>query len=426
MTEHPTMQELDEYRRRVLAPRTFLSVHQHVTTCQSCSAQCDSPEDRARDLNSLREALVAAPDDTPYHLSTAEVTSYTEGTLDEIDREIAESHLEDCAACRSEVRREVRSPVRPVVAPKSRISFPLAGRWQPIRVAAAMLAGLAGVALIVLALWLFRGKPGERGPQIAGPVAAPSPVVEASPSPAPSASPSTPAESALVLNDGSLKVTIDAQGTIAGLERLPAAVQERVGAALKAGRLQQPSGLDQLAGPPSTLLGPSTDGLPFQLLGPIGRVLRAQQPTFRWQALPGAQSYKVTVTDSDLNEVATSPTLNTTEWRIAQPLQPGRIYSWQVTALKDGASITSPVLPAPQAKFKIVDRATTRMLQQIERAYPDSHLARGVLYTEAGLLDEAEQEFRLLVRDNPRADVAQKLLRSVQAMRAARASASGS
>lgn len=110
-------------------------------------------------------------------------------------------------------------------------------------------------------------------------------------------------------------------------------------------------------------------------------------------------------------------TSNTSEWRISTPLKEGGLYSWQVTAIKDGVRITSPVLPAPQAKFKIIDRATTEMLEQARRAYADSPLTLGVLYAEAGLLDEAEQELRVLVRDNPGAGIAQKLLRQVQSLK---------
>jgi len=183
--------------------------------------------------------------------------------------------------------------------------------------------------------------------------------------------------------------------------------------------------LAQLTGRPSALLSESGNGLPFRLLGPLGQVVRSDRPTFRWRALQGAQSYKVVVTDADLNEVAISPPLNTTEWRISQPLKHGDIYSWQVTALKDAVPITSPVLPAPQAKFKVIDRSTSEILQQAKRAYPGSHLTLGVLYADAGLLDEAERELRLLVRHNPRADIARTLLRSVQAMRAAQTFSSG-
>ena len=402
MTEHPTQRELDDYCGRVLPPPVFLSVHRHVMSCPACAAQCDAPEFLARDLTNLHEALIAAPEETPYHVSVVEMKRYAQGTMNEIDREIVESHLETCDACRAQVRQ--------TTAPRR-----FSGRWQPVRIAAAV---LIGVAMILVAVWLLRSRSAERKEEIAWPASAsPSPVsVDNSPAPSPVD------EFALVLSDGSRQVTVDQKGTLAGLERLAPRIQERVSAALKVGKLEQPPALAQLASEPSTLLGESSDGLPFRLLGPLGQILRTQQPTFRWRALDGAESYKVIVTDADLNQVAASEPLTTTEWRATRPLPPGGVYSWQVAATKDGAEVISPVMPAPQAKFMILDSATMRMLQQAERAYSDSHLTRGVLYAEAGLLEESEQELRLLVRDNPRADIAQKLLRSVQSLRAQRTS----
>jgi len=397
MIEHPTKRELDEYRARVLAPTAFLSVHRHVATCPSCAAQC--PDDLARDLELLHTTLLQ--DDTPYHLSPAEVAAYARGTANEIDLEIADSHLSDCATCLNKVQRYAPAEVK-AFKPRS-LSFMNAWRVAAV-VACAIIA-------IVLAIWLLRSKPAPRQEQVANPVNTSTPAPEVQPSP------EVIPELALVLNDGSRKVTVDKQGTLAGLERLPSSVQQKVRAALQTGRLEQSSALAQLATQPSTLLGKSKTGVPFQLIGPVGVVVRSEQPTFHWKALDGAQSYTVSVTDDDLNEVATSPPLNTTQWQISSPLKPGGIYSWQVTAMKDSVKITSPVLPAPQAKFKVIDRATSEMLQQTQRAYPDSHLTLAVLYAEAGLVDEAEQQLRVLVRDNPQASVAQKLLRQVQAMK---------
>ncbi|HKG60897.1 MAG TPA: hypothetical protein VKB05_14145 [Pyrinomonadaceae bacterium] len=403
MIEHPTKRELDEYRSRVLAPAAFNSVHRHVTTCPRCAAQCNSPDALARDLDDLHSALLDAPNETPYHLSVAEVVAYARGTANEIDLEIADSHLSHCATCLNEVKRHAPAEVK-AFKPR-RLS--LVNAW---RVAAVV---ICAIIAIVLAIWLLRSKPAPTKEQAANPTNQGSPAVEVQPSP----EVVRDAEFALVLNDGSRKVTVDKQGTLAGLEQLPLSVQQKVRAVLQGRRLEQSSALAQLASPPSTLLGKSGDGLPFRLIGPVGEVVRSVQPTFRWQAFAGAQSYTVSVTDADLNEVATSLPLNATQWRISKPLKAGGIYSWQVTALKDGVRITSPVLPAPQAKFKIIDRSTAEMLQQAQRTYPDSHLTLAVLYAEAGLVDEAEQELRVLARDNPYAGVAQKLLRQVQAMR---------
>ncbi|HZN00592.1 MAG TPA: hypothetical protein VFB70_14420 [Pyrinomonadaceae bacterium] len=405
MRQHPTKLELQDYRRRTLAPDVFLSVQRHVADCASCAMQSDSPADLARDLEDLHSGLLDAPDETPYHLSTVEAMAYARNTADEIDSEIAESHLAVCEACRAEVQRHHVKP--PALKPRAWVNW-----WQPLRVAAVV---SCGILVILLVLWLLRNKPAQHTEQAVSP-----PPATSSPqsSPAPSATPEVrPTEFALVLNDGTREVTVDKQGTLAGLERLPSPLQQRVRAALQSGKLEHPSALVQLKGQPSTLLGKSSTGLPFELVSPLAQVVRTEQPTFRWRPLAGAQSYTVTVTDADLNVVATSPPLNTTEWRISNRLRDGVVYSWQVTAQKDGAGITSPVLPAPQAKFKVIDRATSETLQQAERAYPDSHLTLGVLYAEAGLLDEAEQQLRELVRSNPRERIAIKLLDNVKALR---------
>ena len=416
--KHPTRQELDEYCRRALSPDSFLSVHRHVATCAHCAAQCSSPQQLERDLTDLHSALLSPPDDTPYHLSAAEATAYVQGTLAEIDREIAESHLETCTKCLSEVQSRKTAHV---IKPKR---LRIAKGWQPWRVAAVV---FCGAVLIVLAIWLLlRFRPAEQRQEAAWPasettpnsspqVQAPDDLPNQTPPAAEQAVPD--AQFPVVLNDAGGKVTLDKQDTLGGLERLPSRVQQRIRAALQAGKLDHSSAMAQLASRPSALLSQSGNGLPFRLVGPLGEVVRTQQPTFRWRALAGAQSYKVIVTDGDLNEVATSPPLNTTEWRITKPLKDGGIYSWQVTAMKDGVAITSPVMPAPQAKFKVIDRATLETLRHSERAYPDSHLTRGVLYADAGLFDEAEQELRLLVQHNPHTSVARKLLHSVQAMR---------
>jgi hypothetical protein len=85
--------------------------------------------------------------------------------------------------------------------------------------------------------------------------------------------------------------------------------------------------------------------------------------------------------------------------------------------LKDGKPITSPVLPAAQAKFKVVARDVLEKLQQAKRSANNSHLVAGILYAEAGLLAEAELEFKALVLANPGDRTARELLRSVQVMK---------
>jgi len=82
--------------------------------------------------------------------------------------------------------------------------------------------------------------------------------------------------------------------------------------------------------------------------------------------------------------------------------------------VKDGQEITVPRPPAPQAKFRVIDQTKANELAKAKRAYGSSHLTLGLLYAEAGLLREAEHEFRLLQKANPQSEIVKKLLRQLK------------
>jgi hypothetical protein len=159
------------------------------------------------------------------------------------------------------------------------------------------------------------------------------------------------------------------------------------------------------------------EGGGFSVLDPVGDVLLTDRPTFRWSALEGAAGYVVEVYDDRFNLVASSPQLTARSWAAPQTLPRGKVYSWQVKALKDGQEIKSPRPPAPQARFRVLDRSKADELARAKRAYPSSHLTLALLYADAGLLKEAEQELRLLQRANPNSDLPRTLLRQIQALR---------
>src|SRR4029077_9817890 len=110
---------------------------------------------------------------------------------------------------------------------------------------------------------------------------------------------------------------------------------------------------------------------------------------------------------------AVSPQLTSNLWT-SPPLSRGRVYAWQVKATKEGQEVTAPRPPAPQAKFRVLDQAKTDEIVRARRAYPSSHLTLGLLYANAGLLREAEQELRLLQKANPDSEIVRSLLRQVQ------------
>jgi anti-sigma factor RsiW len=232
--------------------------------------------------------------------------------------------------------------------------------------------------------------------------------------------PANSSSPALTLNDRGEEVAVDVRGNLNGLESLPASVRQAVRRSINSQRAQTPQALDAIAeGNAGVLMGGSAEftnnGVPFALVAPVGKVLRESQPTLRWRPLAGAKSYTVAVVDASFNVVAQSPKLTATTWKLDKDLPRGANYTWQVVAVQaDGSEVVSPVAPAPQAKFRVMDKGAFDEVTRLERAGVRSHLARGVVYAEAGLIDEARAEFEALVQENPRSQLARKLLNSVK------------
>lgn len=402
MQEHPSQEQLRQYRRRTLAPDLFLSIHGHVGACPVCSERCGGPSGARDDYENLLAALMPDPDDEAYHLTKAELAGYARGSLDEVAAEVAAGHLELCAECARGVE-ELRAGSKRRKAWAGLQAF-LTSLPRPARVASLTLLALV---LTLAAAFFLRTRSDRSARRWEGrdegaslnanqPAAIPSPTETPQPRAA---------------DEGSHKEAV------AEVESLPPHLRRAVATALTTQRLERPAVLEGLNAARGTLLGDEGDGSPFHLLSPVGKVIQSSRPTFRWKPLAGADGYVVTVADKNLDEVATSGTLTKTEWTAPTPLKRGATYSWQVTAYKDGKAITSPVMPAPPAKFVVLDQAGHEELSRVRRSLPDYHLGLGVLYARAGLLDEAELEFRAELKSNPRSTVARRLLQSLRGMK---------
>jgi hypothetical protein len=186
---------------------------------------------------------------------------------------------------------------------------------------------------------------------------------------------------------------------------------------LQTQRVEAPALLASVSGGAETLRGGGGQGVSFPVLSPVGTAVITDRPTFRWRPLSGASSYVVSVYDRNFRKVAASAPQAGTEWTVARPLTRGQVYSWHVSASREGQELTSPEQPAPEAKFVVLDAARAEELARARRVYKGSHLTMGTLYARAGLLDEAERELQSALSENPGSKVALRLLLSVQALR---------
>lgn len=154
----------------------------------------------------------------------------------------------------------------------------------------------------------------------------------------------------------------------------------------------------------------------FSLISPVGMIIMTDRPIFRWEPLPVADGYQVVVADAaDYHEVAVSPEVRQTVWRVDDVLARGRIYTWQVTARTPNGELKAPSPGAGEAKFKVLEAEKAVEIARAERQYAGSHLLLGLVYAEAGLLHQAEREFQALVADNPQSSVAKNLVLAVHA-----------
>jgi hypothetical protein len=439
--EHLSVKIIEQYQKRQLSSGELLALDDHLAGCEACRMQISNT---VRPELSPANFIPALKTEGLDHPDYEKLAAYVDGQLGSVEGEIVESHLAWCRQCASELGdlETLKAQIAVhLAAPKvSQSNPPLLGRptlgkklsafWRvpalgvPFGVAAAAIC----VALIVWAATLplrkdiaelktqlakaeQRNEELQRDYEIAK---ADAESLQTQIAQLQTANPQSEVK-AHTLDDTTVK--IDEQGNVEGLAALPSAFQQTVRNAVDTGQVKTSSAISSLTGKAGVLMGGGKEGVAFALLGPVGTAVSSARPTFRWQSLAGATGYTVTVLDTDFNSVSKSPVLASASWTITEPLERGRVYVWVVTAIKDGKEFKSPVAPAPEARFKVLEKETADEVLKNHRDYRDSHLLSGLVYAQAGLLDEAEREFELLVRANPRSTVARKLLRNLKALR---------
>lgn len=356
--------EIGALRRRELEGPRFLECMEHIVVCDSCRARLARTENLASAELRIQGELRPLVE----HIPEEEVQQYVSGRLRPARVDEIEGHLARCSQCAEEIRdlRNFAASLHPVRTFFARREF----------------MALAAAVLVVVAItFLSLLRPRE----------------------------------IVVMNDASGTVTLDQHGTLNGVGFLGPDQQNAVRLALTEKRLSFPASLQSMHEEPGTLMGP-VQSSPFQLEAPIRTIVRNNRPTLFWTSDSESTGYKVTVKDQNTGEIKRSPLLQVTSWTVSDSLDRGHTYLWQVvSAHKNGEEVVAPQPPSPPAKFIILDTTTDSKLQQL----PSSHLARAILYANAGLLDDADKELRILQAENPQSTLVQSFVKQLrQAARA--------
>ncbi len=438
MSEHLTLTQIEDYGRHTVSAAEFLSASRHLRDCEACRLKVERVLDDDEVFYALKSEVFGALAETvsslaeQAHLTFERTAAYVDGALGGEELQAVKDHITGCEQSAMAVndlnvfrnrvtpghdREYQRAPASAAEENRGRRFVAAVRSFMP-RSPALIAASALAALLMVAAGWLIWQAIERNGknPKTAQPTTSPTgPVVTPVVSPNP-----TQGGAAVIaqLNDGAGQVTLDGEGKLTGVDHLPPVYQQVIKNTLSSQRLEKPPLLAGLVRPDALLMrGSDNQGNRFSVINPVGIVSLSDRPTFRWSSLEGATGYVVEVYDDKLRPIITSSQVADTLWTAPRSLKRGEIYSWQVTALKGGEEFSSPRPPAPLAKFRILDETLANEVVQARHAYASSHLMLALVYTRAGLLDEAEQEFRALQKTNPNSEISRRLLANLRAMR---------
>ncbi len=430
MSEHLTQLQIEHYCQRRLSPSALLALDDHLAGCAFCRRRLREIKPMEETIGALRTNLEAVQLTASDHLTQGELSGYADNRLDEIERELVESHLEICEQCSAQVsspsapaRRgngngdgEIReangrnnNPVSPARAPWRGWVLPQAG-WTAFSSRLRITTAILVITLLSLSGILLLQTVRNDSAQKSAASSTQSPSTLYAPVTPPTSSP-PPTKALLSLKDGAGQVKLFADGQISGIDGISDEHRRLVIEALKNSRIEIPSILSDLRGRSSRLMG-GDNAERFYLVDPVGEVILNDRPTLRWQPLNGAESYTVTIVDSRDNSAdpVKSPPSDQTTWQVDRALRRGRIYTWQVAATKNGEEIIAPTPEAPPAKFKVLEQNKADEITQARKTHANRHLLLGLLYARAGLLEEATKELSALTATNPQSDEMKKLV----------------
>jgi hypothetical protein len=123
-------------------------------------------------------------------------------------------------------------------------------------------------------------------------------------------------------------------------------------------------------------------------------------------------AYTITVYDDHFNAVASAASLHVAEWHPDKPLPRGGAYLWEVRAVRGAHIERAPAATEPEARFAVLSAADAQRLATARAAMPHAPLALGILYADAGALDDAKSQLEqaAVTADPKQKSTSEKLL----------------
>ncbi len=420
--------ELDQFLTGKLGAERLLAVDEHLCSCAQCKARVAGARTGLRARAALGATLLDVYECPEYE----ELSALVDNALATDRAKAVRAHVNACETCArdtasiEEMRSHaaLRGKVKVTPGTSGRAPRPALGYWKRALEAVSL---AAVVAVVAISIGYF-GRPVDQPVD----VAVNPPTVDAGPAekPHPVKPPSTdahvtvvtpgankpnevePASAAYVevLKDGHYQV-IKKNGklVLAKADGTPVRTTAPVDEKLRTGSVE--------AAKPVLMAMANTDvrdadggyvpppSAP-KLVSPVGRIVLSDTPTFKWSSVELADSYRLRVFDKDGNLVI-DETADGNSLSVARPLPRGEMYRWRV-----GVRFSEYDSWAESASgaFHVLSADDYASIQNVKKQLPGSHLALGAAYERCGLYDEAAAEYQALKRQNPKSELARKLL----------------
>ena len=367
MLKHPSGSELERYAARTLAADELLGVDEHLSDCEECRSMVAGRPKMISMAATLAQVLAEEADEN--HLNYEQLAAYVDGNLDPVGREIAEVHAKVCELCSLQLSdlkkmKEALPRAIPMLLPAGNQTE--GGLLEHLKAVFSLKWAVPALAAILLGIgaWaLFFSSPRLPVSNVAVTQQTPGTAVNGT---EPSSGDQTvagltntnsanaevpPPKPEVLLADGSSRIGIDETGNIIGINAGEFGPQ--IKSVLTGGDIHISQDAVKLRSGTGVLMGGGDSVIPFKLTTPVGKVVIADRPQFKWGPVAGAESYLVTVYDDDFNKVASSPPLKVTSWTSSRSLRRGGIYNWQVTAAEGRAG--DQIARATRTRRKVQD-----------------------------------------------------------------------
>lgn len=217
-----------------------------------------------------------------------------------------------------------------------------------------------------------------------------------------------------VLKDGDTTL-VETPNGLASVEMVPdpvAAIQLEE-KSVSPRNIDQPRGAMKWPLKTGTSQSTTTGEIEFDLLSPTHAAVRQSKPTFRFTKVAGAKSYilRVYLGQRKVAEIKTEQSEATLETELPR----GESYRWTVTAVsEDGREVTQSNAGDFAASFRVLSDMEIEMLEDRLARAGKSKIEQLKVLTSFGLADEAVEVAKSLRDENPKSELARRILQSLQ------------